>query len=765
MEKSYKSAKIFTQSISTKKYFFNQSPLTTGSQYFTDPYFPPNDQSLLGLDNNQVRSITNLAEDTKKNFSNLSWHRAYDILKGPVLFDKEICFEDVQQGNIGNCYFLAAIAAVAKYPAAIYRLFRTKQANQAGYYEINFFIQGEWQVVIVDDFIPYYSATKKYFTVSPKKHELWVILLEKAWAKINGSYYGSIAGYSSQAINAILGTNADFYLVEPTVDRFSMLVKAIKEGLIVITDSNHSADESKGLVSGHAYTMIDAFKLTTKTGREKRVVQLRNPWGRKEWVGSFSNGSIQPLNGKPAIDLKHREYGIFFMPYEDYVKLYSSYYIADFSFDYNFVHFPALSGSDLKLGNIYRLQVTEQGRYTFNINCVTNSYKRQVDNEKLVLFVLCKYSGNKIEVTHVESLNSQLLFRSLDLLKGNYLAWIFTNTEGPQADPVLGLSLRVYSKQQFYAKYLGTDTNNSLLRTIFISETDNKIQGAPKQSDLQFTYLTYPHSPNLIIYRLDNYYQNRKITLKVNRYKNILYWEQNKSEAIELLPNQYSLNILIGFSGTTTGLDGYYDSSYNHSQTLSKFESFNDDCIIDSRNFMEATTFFPQENLYAPEGFSNNEITADLVFDSYDPINYIKQYLGKIDIRLEIEFNKLLPFKNENEFVLSETDDFIYAGQVKNRNRDGVGIDLKKDKTWYLGMFKNNRLNGEGYIVKDEKVIRRGTFKDGLLEGYGIMFYSDGGQSEGMFKNGNLNGQATLTYADGKVVKGIFKDNVLQVYN
>jgi hypothetical protein len=61
-----------------------------------------------------------------------------------------------------------------------------------------------------------------------------------------------------------------------------------------------------GILSGHAYSIIDAFAIDAKTmkvqpedyeGPEEyetktaRLVRLRNPWGKKEWNGKFSDGS------------------------------------------------------------------------------------------------------------------------------------------------------------------------------------------------------------------------------------------------------------------------------------------------------------------------------------------------------------------------------------------------------------------------------------------------------------------------------------------
>eukprot|EP00362_Geleiidae_sp_MMETSP1317_P001351 CAMPEP_0201282170 /NCGR_PEP_ID=MMETSP1317-20130820/4975_1 /ASSEMBLY_ACC=CAM_ASM_000770 /TAXON_ID=187299 /ORGANISM="Undescribed Undescribed, Strain Undescribed" /LENGTH=65 /DNA_ID=CAMNT_0047594127 /DNA_START=488 /DNA_END=685 /DNA_ORIENTATION=+ len=61
-----------------------------------------------------------------------------------------------------------------------------------GLYEVQVFEMGIWMKVIVDDYFPVDSRTAKLAFSGPKIEEgvteLWVCLLEKAWAKIYGSY-------------------------------------------------------------------------------------------------------------------------------------------------------------------------------------------------------------------------------------------------------------------------------------------------------------------------------------------------------------------------------------------------------------------------------------------------------------------------------------------------------------------------------------------------------------------------------------------------
>jgi calpain-15 len=60
-------------------------------------------------------------------------------------------------------------------------------------YGVYICFEGTWQAVWVDDYFPCYKNTGPIFCRS-KEQELWVMILEKAWAKINGSYGNIVAG-------------------------------------------------------------------------------------------------------------------------------------------------------------------------------------------------------------------------------------------------------------------------------------------------------------------------------------------------------------------------------------------------------------------------------------------------------------------------------------------------------------------------------------------------------------------------------------------
>ena len=71
---------------------------------------------------------------------------------------------------------------------------------------MKFYVAGVPTEVIVDDYFPCYGYNPKLPLFSrPKGEELWVLLAEKAWAKIFNSYVACEYGYIDEALESLLG--------------------------------------------------------------------------------------------------------------------------------------------------------------------------------------------------------------------------------------------------------------------------------------------------------------------------------------------------------------------------------------------------------------------------------------------------------------------------------------------------------------------------------------------------------------------------------
>ena len=109
-----------------------------------------------------------------------------------VVFSDTISPNDIKQGALGTCYFLAALSGFAEVPERVKTRFITQEVNAAGIYLVTFFINGILSPVIIDDYFPTKNG-KPCFSYS-NDSELWVMILEKAWCKLLGSYTRASGG-------------------------------------------------------------------------------------------------------------------------------------------------------------------------------------------------------------------------------------------------------------------------------------------------------------------------------------------------------------------------------------------------------------------------------------------------------------------------------------------------------------------------------------------------------------------------------------------
>jgi len=162
---------------------------------WVDPEFPPELSSLIDP---EVDTDASLAK-----YEQFEWKRVGEIYDEPSIFCDGIEPNDIQQGALGDCYFLAVLSSMAEDPEDIKALFETKEINDAGIYLMFFFINGVKTPVIVDDHLP--SRHGRPAFASSQDGEVWVSLLEKAWAKLHGTYARTEGGLPCFANSHLTG--------------------------------------------------------------------------------------------------------------------------------------------------------------------------------------------------------------------------------------------------------------------------------------------------------------------------------------------------------------------------------------------------------------------------------------------------------------------------------------------------------------------------------------------------------------------------------
>ena len=286
---------------------------------FVDHEFPANDRSLGNFDD-------------RRKFKTITWLRPNEFMKKVNLFEDGVEPNDIEQGALGDCYVLAAIASISEYAKRIYEMIEDK-GN--GRYEIKMYYKGIERITVVDDLIPC-SNGKPIFSKN-KGNELWVMLIEKAYAKLAGSYGAIEGGSSGVALSNITGMpinsmlNVDF----SKMNVFELIRKYQRKDYNMccsIQGKGQNLIQNFGLVPGHAYTILGAYEC-----EGHKLVKLRNPWGGVEWKGRWrDNDPNWTRNMKELVDLKDADDGIFHMAVEDFSRFFTTLNVVYFKDEWQF---------------------------------------------------------------------------------------------------------------------------------------------------------------------------------------------------------------------------------------------------------------------------------------------------------------------------------------------------------------------------------------------------------------------------------------------
>lgn len=286
---------------------------------FADKAFPPTSESLIGNPR---------PKDYNGSFSKYGYARPENVFSDND-FDlfRKIEPSDILQGGLGDCYFLVCLSGLAEYPPLIGRLFEFDEKNPYGFYPIWLHINGSWKRYIVDDYLPVVKGSNRLAFSRTDENEMWVMLLEKAYAKAYGGFWNIAGGDPVHALRDLTGAPYDRIsnFEDPNYVWNKLKRANDQEFMMTCFTKNTQITEEKhetGIVSGHAYTILDVRKYTDAQGRSQKLVKIRNPWGKFEWNGAFSdNSSLWRREDKHEYIIPGDD-GVFWMRAEDFVQHY-----------------------------------------------------------------------------------------------------------------------------------------------------------------------------------------------------------------------------------------------------------------------------------------------------------------------------------------------------------------------------------------------------------------------------------------------------------
>ena len=123
--------------------------------------------------------------------------------------DGKCTYDDIGQGSVGNCWFMAAAASLTQQPGLMEKAFGTHDqfnlSGPRGFYDVNFYLLGVPITIRVDDYIPTYNGYSNTLSAKFVNGGAWMPLLEKGMAKLYGNYNALIAGNPDEAFQVLSG--------------------------------------------------------------------------------------------------------------------------------------------------------------------------------------------------------------------------------------------------------------------------------------------------------------------------------------------------------------------------------------------------------------------------------------------------------------------------------------------------------------------------------------------------------------------------------
>uniref|UniRef100_A0A8C1H959 Calpain 5b n=2 Tax=Cyprinidae TaxID=7953 RepID=A0A8C1H959_CYPCA len=275
-----------------------------------------------------------------------------ELCDDPHLFVDGISAHDLHQGQLGNCWFVAACTSLASRESLWQKVIPEwkeqewdpeKADSYAGIFHFRFWRFGDWVDVVIDDRLPTVDNQLVYCH-SNDSNEFWSALVEKAYAKVYGCYEALDGGNTADAlVDFTGGVSEPMDLLEgqfaqDEVARNQLFERVLKvhnrDGLISCSIRATRVEDMEarldcGLVKGHAYAVTDVRKVRLGHGllayfksEKLHMIRMRNPWGEKEWSGPWSDSSEEwkkvSKSEREKLGVTVQDDGEFWMNFEDF---------------------------------------------------------------------------------------------------------------------------------------------------------------------------------------------------------------------------------------------------------------------------------------------------------------------------------------------------------------------------------------------------------------------------------------------------------------
>ena len=221
----------------------------------------------------------------------------------------------VVQGALRDRWFLSALGLAQSKPDLLHQVLVSSAMWKRGIYTVKFFKAGKWRYVHVDDKIPCDRGGRPHFARSPDPNETWVMVVEKAFAKLHSCYEAICGGGLEEGLKDVTGCPTSLFgfatpEIAPKVADASLwteMLDLMARGSVLGVCDNRARREPldpisaesapSGLLKSHVYVVekllsCEAEATAEYDALETKMIKLKNPWQVGAWNGNWSATSV-----------------------------------------------------------------------------------------------------------------------------------------------------------------------------------------------------------------------------------------------------------------------------------------------------------------------------------------------------------------------------------------------------------------------------------------------------------------------------------------
>lgn len=183
-------------------------------------------------------------------------------------------YNDIIQGGLGDCYYLASLAGLAQQDPALVRQVIAPLGD--GTYAVRFYRYGREFYYRIDGDLPTNSYGKLVYARLTPQGETWVALMEKAYAhfRYNENTYDSLTGgWMSTVLRELTNKSTDTHWTTSDANRTYTYIQTWLDAGHAVT-AGSITNPSSPVVGSHAYMVESVF-----TVDGVQYIRVYNPWG------------------------------------------------------------------------------------------------------------------------------------------------------------------------------------------------------------------------------------------------------------------------------------------------------------------------------------------------------------------------------------------------------------------------------------------------------------------------------------------------------